>query len=232
MTVARGEMSTEAVEYVSLNANGVRRLFSWETRLLMTEALDHVEAHKAALNATHLGNAMAASLSAQSGPRPAASNASTASMTTTTPVDVHGAMAQRVRTNLNANDARRIFQGKHELQLHPASPERVRILAGQYHLTTKAIRDIWNMRTWAWATAPCWTQVDLHVWLRQQGTCRPCIASSALASLVSTACAECQRKHIKMLYMCSGRKGGRAPRWLAAAAAGGKAGGPKMGTNK
>ena len=33
-------------------------------------------------------------------------------------------------------------------------------LATQFGITAKAVRDIWNLRTWAQTTRPCWTQAD------------------------------------------------------------------------
>ena len=33
-------------------------------------------------------------------------------------------------------------------------------LAAEFGITSKAVRDIWNLRTWTWTTLPYWTQAD------------------------------------------------------------------------
>ena len=32
------------------------------------------------------------------------------------------------------------------------------LLAAQYKVTMKAVRDVWNLRTWVWTTMPYWTR--------------------------------------------------------------------------
>jgi hypothetical protein len=40
-------------------------------------------------------------------------------------------------------------------------------LAKQYNITMKAVRDVWNLRTWTWSTMPYWTYSDQKKFLRQ-----------------------------------------------------------------
>jgi len=52
---------------------------------------------------------------------------------------------------------------------HTARDGTSAILASQYGITPKAVRDIWNLRTWATATRPLWSQEDLELWERKTG---------------------------------------------------------------
>ena len=38
-------------------------------------------------------------------------------------------------------------------------------LAARYNITMKAVRDVWNMRTWVKTTMPYWDQSDLKTFL-------------------------------------------------------------------
>ena len=61
-------------------------------------------------------------------------------------------------------------------------------LAKQYNLTTKAVRDVWNRRTWGQVTRPYWTRDDERKhW--EKIRCSEC-KSNGVASLAS-ACAAC-----------------------------------------
>jgi hypothetical protein len=57
-------------------------------------------------------------------------------------------------------------------------------LAAKYGITPKAVRDIWNLRTWAGTTRPFWTRRDEALWARKRGdasTARPAaLAGDAL----------------------------------------------------
>ena len=48
-------------------------------------------------------------------------------------------------------------------------------LAHEHGVTTKAVRDIWNMRTWVWTTMPYWSDEDMRTFLRKR-TCKECKA--------------------------------------------------------
>ena len=59
-------------------------------------------------------------------------------------------------------------------------------LAAQFGITPKAVRDIWNLRTWTKTTMPFWTQADLNKRLCKQ--CR----SRKIRSLPD-ACETCSK---------------------------------------
>ena len=55
-------------------------------------------------------------------------------------------------------------------------------LALKYHITEKAVRDIWLPRTWKRVTKPFWTQSDQECFMTKHG------------------CAECKKKGVKKLF--------------------------------
>ena len=59
-------------------------------------------------------------------------------------------------------------------------------LATQFCITAKAVRDVWNLRTWAKTTMPFWTQADLNTRL-----CKEC-RSRKIRSLPD-ACETCSK---------------------------------------
>ena len=59
-------------------------------------------------------------------------------------------------------------------------------LATQFGITAKAVRDVWNLRTWTKTTMPFWTQADLNTRLCKQ--CR----SRKIRSLPE-ACETCSK---------------------------------------
>ena len=59
-------------------------------------------------------------------------------------------------------------------------------LATQFGITAKAVRDVWNLRTWAKTTMPFWTQADLNTRL-----CKEC-RSRKIRSLPE-ACDTCSK---------------------------------------
>ena len=46
-------------------------------------------------------------------------------------------------------------------------------LAAKYGITPKAVRDIWNLRTWAATTRPFWTTSEKALWARKRGDAPP-----------------------------------------------------------
>ena len=40
-------------------------------------------------------------------------------------------------------------------------------LSAKYKITERAVRDIWNLRTWTWKTMPYWTKSDHELYLRK-----------------------------------------------------------------
>lgn len=46
-------------------------------------------------------------------------------------------------------------------------------LAEKHGITSKAVRDVWKLRTWAWVTMPHWTQDDIDTFLTKH-LCASC----------------------------------------------------------
>ena len=63
-----------------------------------------------------------------------------------------------------------------------------RSLGERHGVTSKAIRDVWNRRSWAWATRPHWTQRELQEEL-QETLCDSCRARGVVR--IEGACAIC-----------------------------------------
>ena len=61
-------------------------------------------------------------------------------------------------------------------------------LAAEFGITSKAVRDIWNLRTWTWKTMPYWTQAD-HDQFLPKHLCEACKARNVRK--LSDACARC-----------------------------------------
>ena len=61
-------------------------------------------------------------------------------------------------------------------------------LAAEFGITSKAVRDIWNLRTWTWTTMPYWTQAD-HDQFLPKHLCEACKAGNVRR--LSDACARC-----------------------------------------
>ena len=55
------------------------------------------------------------------------------------------------------------------------------ILAAKHGITMKAVRDVWNLRTWAWTTLPHWSREDHKLFLKK------------------SLCAECRSKGVHTL---------------------------------
>jgi hypothetical protein len=82
---------------------------------------------------------------------------------------------------------------------HAAGDMTSGMLAAEHGITKKAVRDVWNLRTWPWITMPYWSQSDLQLFLSNH------------------LCAECRRKGVQTLdnacSKCSGpRRRGRPVR--------------------
>ena len=61
-------------------------------------------------------------------------------------------------------------------------------LAAKYNITMKAVRDVWNMRTWTWTTMPYWTDDDLEKFLLKQ-LCTKCRGNGVTS--LAAACKSC-----------------------------------------
>ena len=90
-------------------------------------------------------------------------------------------------TTLTAHDAIDIYLAK---ALRSARDSSTSVLSKRYNITMKAVRDVWNLRTWAWATMPFWTRSDLEKFLRKH-LCAQC-KTNGVTSLAS-ACKECAK---------------------------------------
>jgi len=73
------------------------------------------------------------------------------------------ARASHVAT-LDAEAAIIIYRAK---ERHTPRDNTSSALAEEYGITMKAVRDIWNLRTWAWTTMPYWTKTDLDTFLKK-----------------------------------------------------------------
>ena len=87
-------------------------------------------------------------------------------------------------TTLTAHDAIDIYLAKAS---RSARDSLTSVLSKRYNITMKAVRDVWNLRTWAWATMPFWTRSDLEKFLRKH-LCAQC-KTNGVTSLAS-ACAQ------------------------------------------
>jgi hypothetical protein len=73
-----------------------------------------------------------------------------------------GAGARQSTTKLNQEAALEIFQAK---RCNRGKRSRLSTALGRrYGITAKAVRDIWNGRTWANVTKPLWTAEDLKAY--------------------------------------------------------------------
>ena len=105
-------------------------------------------------------------------------------------------MPKTSATVLDAKDAVAIFRAKSGRKARDALSG---ILAETYGITMKAVRDIWNLRTWRWATKIFWSPADLDLFLSKY------------------LCTECQLRGVasfeEACQACSGpkRRGRPAP---------------------
>lgn len=99
------------------------------------------------------------------------------------PPSPRSAGARDRRGVLDAEDAIEIYRVK--TQKTPRDSAR---LAAIYGITPKAVRDIWNHRTWSNATMVLWTREEAQAYLKDR-LCSACFAAG-VASL-ATACPKC-----------------------------------------
>jgi len=90
-------------------------------------------------------------------------------------------------TTLTAHDAIDIYLAKASCSARDGSTS---VLSKRYNITMKAVRDVWNLRTWAWTTMPYWTRSDLAKFLRKH-LCTQC-QRKGVTSLAS-ACKDCAK---------------------------------------
>ena len=72
---------------------------------------------------------------------------------------------------ISSNDAILIFNAaKHDRTKRDRLANR---FAKEFGITPKAVRDIWNLRTWGWATLPHWSAADKRHFLSSR-LCNAC----------------------------------------------------------
>lgn len=72
----------------------------------------------------------------------------------------HGSHARPIKNKITAEEAVLIFQ---ERKNRKNRDQSALTLSLQYGLTSKAISDIWNLRTWRKATRPYWCASDVEM---------------------------------------------------------------------
>ena len=95
--------------------------------------------------------------------------------------------AARVRTH--HTQATMIFRAKaNRVKRGSLSAE----LVAEFGITSKAVRDIWKLRTWTWKTLPCWTQADHDDFLPKH-LCQECMVEHKAGNVrvLSDACELC-----------------------------------------
>jgi len=101
-------------------------------------------------------------------------------------LSAHERMASTVH-KLNEHAAVDIFKQR---KTHTTGDGTSFELAAKYNITMKAVRDVWNTRTWAWTTMPYWTDNDREKFLLKQ-LCTKC-RSNGVTSLAA-ACKSCEK---------------------------------------
>ena len=88
---------------------------------------------------------------------------------------------------LSAHDAIEIYKAKEN---HTRRDNVSEILSNKYQITMKAIRDIWNLRTWREVTKPYWTLEDQTKYLKTN-QCAQCKVKNL--NFLDEACETCNR---------------------------------------
>ena len=101
----------------------------------------------------------------------------------------------RKRTQLDAAAVVQMFLAKRSGYTGYTGSTLSNSLAAQYGLTAKAVRDIWNMRTWRKVTKPYWNAAD-HRKVLDKVLCAKCRGQGVAA--ITAACDECKAKHRKV----------------------------------
>lgn len=98
---------------------------------------------------------------------------------------------KETRNVLDAEGAMRIFRLKEQHRTRDDLSER---LANEYSITPKAVRDIWNLRTWMNTTRPLWNAADHQRFLGKK-LCEDCRAKSVQS--LGDACHKCRQRPTK-----------------------------------
>lgn len=94
----------------------------------------------------------------------------------------------RAVCTITADDARTIFVSRKHQRKRDGLAKR---MAQQFGITPKAVRDIWNLRTWCKETAPQWSTTDAQHFL-SRSLCPGCKARGL--TLIEQACKTCRSK--------------------------------------
>jgi hypothetical protein len=116
---------------------------------------------------------------------------------------------------LTDKDARSIYQVKRQRKSrHDAAR-----LAGHYGITAKAIRDVWNHRTWVRATVSLWTVEDKKKYVSKK-LCSACCDAGVSLVKSTAACTTCKGVVHEILRHRTGLGGNKAAASTARMAAG------------
>jgi len=100
------------------------------------------------------------------------------------------AVTQRKRTNFDDETVVDIFLAKRRSRGRDAGTMSNHF-ADAHAISAKAVRDIWNMRTWKRVTKPHWDAAD-HQMALDRELCRACRLKGVTS--LETACQTCQKK--------------------------------------
>ena len=131
---------------------------------------------------------------------------------------MHSGMLAKINaaTILSESQAIAIFHAKSP---HKARGKTSRMLSEKYGVTMKAVRDIWNFRTWKWETMPYWSAKDMSIFLSKH-LCTECrlrgVRSLAEACKVCASPRPRGRPGIQRSSTATKAMGGCASAWPAA----------------
>jgi hypothetical protein len=97
-----------------------------------------------------------------------------------------GAVAAKRASKLTAETAIEIFVARASSSARDGASAT---LARRYGITMKAVRDVWNLRTWVQDTKPFWTRSDEQKFLRKH-LCRACKSRGVSSLAFACRCTE------------------------------------------
>ena len=115
----------------------------------------------------------------------------TITMPTTATTSESSCHAVSERTLLDISDVVMIFLAKRAGYAGFSGRKLARKLAKEYGVTPKAVRDIWNLRTWKMVTKPFWSASDCQTALLKS-LCSTCRAQGVTSA--EEACETCRSK--------------------------------------
>ena len=99
------------------------------------------------------------------------------------------------------------------MKVNGKQPHDAALLAAKYHISAKAVRDIWAHRTWACTTATFWTQEEASMYV-QKRLCERCRDAGVRLGNAAVACGKC--KHVVMKIVMRRKHASAHPTALAA----------------